>query len=423
MTSKFSTGPSFSVPKGFLAGGGCVGIKKKADALDVAILHSTSPCTSASVFTLNRVRAAPVLVCETLRSTQVGVQSVFVNSGCANAVTGEKGLKDAWRLHEVMEETGYGKSFVLSTGVIGQFLPMEKIEKGIREKGCIGNGSNTLEESEQGWSQAAKAIMTTDLYPKLASRAVQTHTGETFTVSGICKGAGMIHPNMATMLAVLATDAAIPQPTLQSLLQSVVNRTFNCISVDGDTSTNDTVVLLANGQASPSPLAGEDLNGFETALESVCRELAQLIVKDGEGATKFVTITVEGGASFEECKKVATTIATSSLCKTAFFGQDANWGRIIAAIGYSGVQVTPSEIGLWLEESKAEDLPEPTTVTTIPLLLDGQPCPFDEDSASAILQKPQFSFRTRIGAGSHKATVWTCDLTFDYVRINASYRS
>ena len=233
----------------------------------------------------------------------------------------------------------------------------------------------------------------------------------------------MIHPNMATMLAVLATDAAIPQPTLQSLLQSVVNRTFNCISVDGDTSTNDTVVLLANGQASPSPLAGEDLNGFETALESVCRELAQLIVKDGEGATKFVTITVEGGASFEECKKVATTIATSSLCKTAFFGQDANWGRIIAAIGYSGVQVTPSEIGLWLEESKAEDLPEPTTVTTIPLLLDGQPCPFDEDSASAILQKPQFSFRTRIGAGSHKATVWTCDLTFDYVRINASYRS
>jgi len=404
---------TFQAPKGFWAGGERVGIKKRKDALDLAIISSYSPCSVAATFTQNKFCAAPVILCrELLQKHPTNISSVVVTSGCANAVTGVKGLEDAKRIQKLMEISDYGKSFVMSTGVIGEYLPMDLIEKAFEAESPVGS-KKFLSEEELGWQRAAQAFMTTDTSPKLASRQFKLGDGPVFTVSGIAKGAGMIHPNMATLLGAITTDVGIPAAVLQNCLKSAVDKSFNSITVDGDTSTNDTIVCLANGAAG-SVETEEQITNFQSCLDEVCIDLAQKIVKDGEGATKFVTICLEGASTHEEAKTAAMCIAKSSLCKTAFFGEDANWGRIICALGYSGIQFNPTSVGLWLEGNNGPSLQ---------LMQDGQPCKFDEGDAKPLLQQKEFGFRVKVGNGSGSATVWTCDFSLDYVTINADYRS
>jgi glutamate N-acetyltransferase/amino-acid N-acetyltransferase len=290
---------------------------------------------------------------------------------------------------------------VLSTGVIGVQLPMDALSKGIDA------AVKTLDTDK--WDAAARAIMTTDTRPKIASLA----TDAGYTITGIAKGAGMIAPNMATMLAVMATDASMPGDALTGALQAAVQKTFNRIVVDGDMSTNDTVLLLANGASKTQVSAGD--SAFQAALESVCTQLAQAIVRDGEGATKFVTIEVTGAAVTADAHAIAQSIARSPLCKTAFFGADPNWGRILCAAGYAGIDIPPDNLQLWLLD--AEGIP------TIHMVEDGQPCEYDEQPAVALMRQPEWGFRLDLGMGDKSAIVWTCDLSYEYVTINGHYRT
>ena len=339
------------------------------------------------------------------QATSIG--GVVINSGCANACTGEQGLRDARTMMRLASDAGIANSLVMSTGVIGPFLPMDKIQLGLT------SASQALTSAPSGWESASRAIMTTDTVPKLLSRSFELSPGKTFTIAGMCKGAGMIHPNMATMLGVLTTDAAVSADCLKAATHFAVDRSFNAISVDGDMSTNDTVAVLANGQ---SPALGKadaiasvshpSFAVFQSALTAFAIELSQKLVRDGEGATKFVTVEVLNGATFAEARTVASSIATSALVKTAMYGQDANWGRIVCAVGYAGVDVDPAKVSLWFVDD-GNDSPE----GNLHLLKDGQPYQTDEERATELVRRSDIHIRIDLGKGHEHATMWTCDFS------------
>ena len=404
------------IVKGFDAGAVAAGIKKNG-APDLALVASRVPCRAAGVFTRNLFPAAPVIYDRQLLAfNPEAIHAVLINAGCANACTGPEGAANAriaaeqTALHLGAHEHSV---FVMSTGVIGVQLPMDKVLAGIPRV------IETL--APDGWMAAAEAIMTTDTRPKLATRTVQL--GDvTATLTGIAKGAGMIHPNMATMLAVIATDAFIAQPLLQQALTEATNASFNRISIDGDTSTNDTVLLLANSLADNEEIVAapsESFAAFTAVLTDLCTELAQAIVRHGEGVTKFVTVRVRSAASDADAHQAANTIATSPLVKTAFFGGDANWGRILAAVGRAGVQVVPERCDLFIDGG-----PDARTRSgELQLVAGGVPLSYSEAAASAIFAQPEIDVRVELGLGAGAATVWTSDLSYEYVRINGDYRT
>lgn len=403
---------------GFDAAGIAAGIKKNGSP-DLAIIASRVPCRAAGVFTTNQFPAASVIYNRQLLAFNPElIYGVVVNAGCANACTGTLGNVNTRVMAEEAERhLGAGDStvFVLNTGVIGVQLPMPKIGAGIAQ------ASQTLRPD--GWLDAATAIMTTDTRPKLASRTLALGDA-TVTLTGVAKGAGMIHPNMATMLSVMATDANIAQPLLQTALATAANLSFNRISVDGDTSTNDTLLLLANGLAGNDEIldaADPAFLAFQSALTDLCVELAQAIVRDGEGATKFITLDVRGAESDADAHRIANAIATSPLVKTAFYGGDANWGRILAAAGYAGVILDPDRVNLAIAGGAAGVMEDP-----VQLVAGGLPTAYAEADAAAIFAQPEVHVTLDLDAGGTKcgqATVWTCDLSHDYVSINADYRT
>ncbi len=405
MSAVGTTSGGVATAKGFRAAGISAGIKA-TKKLDLALLVSDRPATAAAVFTLNKVQAAPVLVSKEHLETSGGVvQAIVVNSGCANACTGDVGMADARAMAaEAARLVGCPAEQVLvaSTGVIGVNLPMDKLKSGIPQ-------AFAALASSDG-SQAAQAIMTTDPFPK-ETAATLTVGGHTVTVGGMAKGSGMIGPNMAphaTMLAFVTTDAKVAQPLLRRALVEVVDETFNAITVDGDTSTNDTVMLLANG-ASGVTIGEADYAPFVGALRAVCLELALGIVRGGEGATKLVTITVSGAASVAEARTTAKAIGTSLLVKTALHGGDPNWGRLLAVAGRAGVG---------FDERRAK-----VTIGSIVLFENGRPYDDRASQASDYLQATDVSVGVDLGVGSAAATVWTCDLSAEYVKINAEYRT
>jgi len=386
------------------------------------MIASDTPCNVAAMFTTNKVCAAPVLVCkEILKKYNNTGQCVVINSGCANAVTGEEGMKNARTMSSLASKSLNLKqeALVMSTGVIGVQLDMAKIEKGVEL------ASKDLQESDDAWHLASKGIMTTDMFPKIVS----ARFGKTkpISIAGIAKGAGMIHPNMATMLSVLCTDAKISTSCLDKALKYAVERSFNSVTVDGDTSTNDTVAIFANGQAGNAEITdpnGQEYKEFQEELVQASIYLAKLLVRDGEGATKLVTIHIKGAASKESAKTVANSIAKSSLVKTAMYGQDANWGRVLAAVGYSGVDVIPEKISLWFAKGEGDQpFKETIPADAMPLLKNGTPLNFDEAQAKELLKNKDIAIFVDLGLGDFQTTMWTCDLTFDYIKINASYRS
>lgn len=403
-----------TAPKGFRAAGVHAGIKRKRK--DVAVIVSDVPAAAAGTYTTNVVQAAPIHVTKE-HIAKGPIRAIVCNSGNANAVTGAEGLADA-RQMAVWTADAIGVApeeiAVASTGVIGVRLPMEKVADGIKRAVAaldVGDwGQSGEENSDSGSMAAARAIMTTDTRPKQIAVEL-TLKGKTVRIGAIAKGSGMIHPNMATMLAFVTTDAAVAPETLQQVVSRSVERTYNRITVDGDTSTNDMVVVLANGLAENEPLHADDpeLVVFEEALNYVNTYLAKEIARDGEGATKLIEVRVEGAASEADALQVARSIAGSSLVKTAVYGNDANWGRILAAAGYSGVQFDPSAVDIFIGD--------------VAVARQGAGAAFDEEKAALVLQQPEVVLTVQLNAGDASATVWTCDLTEDYVKINASYRT
>lgn len=390
-------------PKGFLAGGIACGIKKTAKT-DLALIVSKQPAIAAGVVTTNKVKAAPILLSQRHLENQT-VRAIVANSGNANACVGPQGDRDAEAMVEAAAKyLGIAKEEVLvaSTGVIGVRLPVEKIETTL---------SNTTEFlSETGSLAAAEAIMTTDTFSKEVAVEFEIN-GIPVRIGGIAKGSGMIHPNMATMLGFITTDADIDSKMLQQAVSRAGEISFNRVTVDGDMSTNDCLFILANGQAGNSIINGfgPKYDLFSKALETVCVELAKMLAKDGEGATKFVEIIVAGGRSEAEAVQVGKSIATSSLVKTAIFGEDANWGRILAAAGYSGVDIEPEKVNIFLGD--------------LLVCQNGTGLVFDEVQAKGILQQKDLLIKVDLGQGNSEATVWTCDFSYDYVKINGSYRT
>jgi len=388
--------------RGFRAAGISAGIKANRNP-DLALIVSDVPATAAAVFTINKAQAAPVVVSkEHLEKSGGVVRAIVVNSGCANACTGEAGMTAAREMASATAAlVGCAPEQVLvaSTGVIGVGLPMDKIRSGLPQA-FAALGSN------QG-PQAARAIMTTDPFPKEASAAV-TIGAKTVTIGGMAKGSGMIEPMMATMLGFVTTDAAVAQPILRRALVEVVNDTFNAITVDGECSTNDTVMLLANGQSGVT-IGEAEYAAFVAGLRAVCLELALGIVRGGEGATKLVTVTVSGAASPAEARKAAKAIANSPLVKTAIHGGDPNWGRLIAVAGRAGVAFEPQRAKV--------------TIGSIVLFEHGRPYDDRAPQAAEYLRGTDLAVGVDLGAGSDASTVWTCDLSAEYVKINAEYRT
>ncbi|KAL9945252.1 hypothetical protein D7B24_007880 [Verticillium nonalfalfae] len=423
-----------SYPQGFQASGILVGVKPgNKTKPDLAFLTSDRPCAAAAVFTKNKFQAAPVTFSRDLlkRRGNRGIRGVLINSGCANAVTGKGGLEDASLMAKAADEQlggedGAGSStIVMSTGVIGQRLPIDKIV------GNVGAAHGALGSGHKDWLACATAICTTDTFPKLMSRtfSLPSSPGVEYRMAGMTKGAGMIHPNMATLLGVVATDAPIAPGVMPSVLKHAVDRSFNSITIDGDTSTNDTVALLANGAAGGQEISSvdsPDYAAFQTVLSDFSADLAKLIVRDGEGATKFVTIRVVDSASEEAARKVASTIARSPLVKTALYGRDANWGRILCATGYALI----SEPGQDINEV-ASIVSEKTNVSFVPtdgsaelkLLVNGEPETVDEARASEILELEDLEILVKLGTGDKQATYWTCDYSHEYITINGDYRT
>ncbi len=384
-------------PQGFLAGAVEAAVKYKG-RLDLGILYSEEPCTSAAVFTANKVKAAPIL----LSMKNIGkrrVRAVVVNSGCANACTGGKGLKDATDMADfTAAKLGIRPSTVIvaSTGVIGTGLPMERIKAGIEKADLSRNGGHRL----------ARAIMTTDTRPKeIAVRAVDS-TGH-YTIGGIAKGAGMIHPNMATLLGFLATDAKVEARFLQKALAAAVETSFNMITIDGDTSTNDMVSIMANGAANNELIAEKNGRVFQQALDTVCRYLACSIAADGEGATKLIEVSVEGAKNIAEARKIARIIAGSALVKSAIHGNDPNWGRIVAALGRSGTAMDEKKLDVLLQGEM--------------VMQAGCPLPFKKDKLSRRLKTDKVTISVCLNIGNGKASAWGCDLSQEYVTINSDY--
>ena len=409
------SGEFLAVP-GFDAAGIAAGIKKNG-APDLALIASPTPCRSAALFTQNAFPAAPVTYSRRLLAfNPEGVYAVIINAGCANACTGTPGDANARLTAEAAAlalGAGDNTVYVMSTGVIGVQLPMDRLLP------AVPRAADALRPD--GWSDAARAIMTTDTRPKLFSK--QTTIGSTtVTLTGIAKGAGMIHPNMATLLALVATDAHVAQPLLQRALRCAAEVSFNRISVDGDTSTNDTLLLLANGAAGNDELtdeAGPGYAEFLAALTALCTDLAHAVVRDGEGATRFVAITVAGAESDAAAQLAANTVATSPLVKTAFFGGDANWGRVLAAVGRSGSRVEPERAALTIDGGPGAG----TRLGALQLVEGGTPLAYSEEEATAIFAQPEIDVLVELGLGQGRATVWTTDLSHGYVSINGDYRS
>ena len=395
-------------PMGFTAVAVAAGIKKE-NQLDFAMVHSAQDCSCAAMFTQSQVVAAPVIVDkETLARNNSHLRTVVINSKNANACTGEQGLANAQATQQIAAQAlgcQPDQILVLSTGVIGVQLPLDKMEAGIEE------GAKGL--STENGRLAAEAIMTTDTHPKHLAVSVKL-PGGTVTIGGMAKGSGMLHPNMATLLSVLTTDAAIAPDVLNGLLQTAVNLSFNRISIDGDTSTNDTIFLLANGMSETAVADPDSLVRFSAALNQLCTALAHMIVRDGEGATKFVEIQVTGAKSETEAHQIANTIATSPLVKTAFAGSDANWGRLLMAAGRAGVAFDQTKINLWIGTAQPDELQ---------LVANGTPTEYQEKDAAAVFAEPEFMVRLDLGDGGETAVVWTTDLSHDYVTINADYRT
>jgi glutamate N-acetyltransferase/amino-acid N-acetyltransferase len=399
-----------NIPQGFTFAGVACGLKPTG-APDLALIASDRPCAAAAVFTQNKFPAAPVLYDRNLiAGNPMGLRAVAINSGCANACTGEIGLVDAREMAGLAERAlgqPSGSCAVMSTGVIGTRLPMDKIRRGIEL------AASRL--SPDGWDPASRAIMTTDTRPKTAYRQAGGAT-----LFGMAKGAGMIHPNMATMLSLIVTDAAVAPEVLAGMLHRAADASFNCITVDGDTSTNDTVLVLANGASEVKVSSAFEVPGiaFLAALTDLCSSLAQQIVRDGEGATKFITVQVKGAATNADARLAAKAIANSPLVKTAFYGGDANWGRILAAVGYSGAGVDPKRTDLWIAPGTGDG-----RATLIQLVRGGQVVTYSEEMASTIFAGQEIAVSVALGLGTGQATVWTCDLSHGYVDINGHYRT
>ncbi len=378
---------------------------KKPGRLDLGLIYSETPATVAAVFTTNKVKAAPVIL-SMERSKSGTARAVIVNSGNANACTGSQGMEDALETCRLVT-LGLGipdeAVLVASTGVIGVPIPMERVRKGIPSL-IAGLETGTL-------ADLATSIMTTDTFPKLETRSGEAD-GKPYAIAGIAKGAGMIMPNMATMLAFLVTDAAVDPVWLGTVFRESNEASFNMITVDGDTSTNDTSLILANGMAGNAPLSADspDASRFIEVLNEVLLSLARQIVKDGEGATKFVTVTVKGAVSNTDAKKAAMAIANSNLVKTAFFGQDANWGRILAAVGYSGAEVDPGLVDLYFDD----------VLMVRNGIFAGAAAEVD---GGQVLRNSEFTVTVDLKLGEGQATVFTTDLSYDYVKINADYRT
>ncbi|KAG8532149.1 uncharacterized protein KY384_003789 [Bacidia gigantensis] len=418
---------SGTYPKGFRVSGTHVGVKPTNTRIpDLGLFVSERPCTAAAVFTQNICQAAPVTVSrETLqRRGGSDIRALIVNSGCANAVTGKGGLEDANSMAEAVDTNLLPKpegssTLVMSTGVIGQRLPIRKILD------AVPKAFSTLESSHESWLITARSICTTDTFPKLMSTTftLPSSSGRQYSLAGMAKGAGMIHPNMATLLGILSTDAPIPVDTLRTSLKSAVDSSFNAISIDGDTSTNDTVALLANGAAGGDLVnKAEDVVAFSSVLTTFAQSLSQLVVRDGEGATKFVRIRIANAEQESDAKKIASSIARSPLVKTALYGKDANWGRILCAVGY-----TPDLSAGAVEMEKTSVSFVPTDGSgMLRLLLNGEPQQVDEVRAAEILAAEDLEILVDLGKRGERlaeASYWTCDFSHEYVTINGDYRT
>ena len=405
MTATKGRLPDLHPVPGFRLGSGRAGIKSP-DRADLVVMELAAGSVCAAVFTRNAFCAAPVLVArEHLKDSPA--EYLLVNTGNANAGTGAEGVRDAQQCcSDLAELAGCSATAVLpfSTGVIGEPLPVDRIRSGLPE--AIGN------LADDGWAAAATGILTTDTRPKGACRQIEID-GHVVTVTGIAKGAGMIRPDMATMLAFIATDARVAVNPLQSCLSTAVNKSFNRITVDGDTSTNDACVLVATGKAAlpEMDIADESFRLFSAAVTEVCVELAQAIVRDGEGATRFVTVSVEGGRDSDECLNVAYTVAHSPLVKTALFAGDPNWGRILAAVGRAGIEdLSLQDVEIYLDD--------------VCIVRDGgRSADYRETAGQQVMDQPEMIIRIVLGRGDYSEQIWTCDLSYDYVKINAEYRT
>ncbi|WP_314587524.1 bifunctional glutamate N-acetyltransferase/amino-acid acetyltransferase ArgJ [Paenibacillus terrigena] len=397
---------SVTIPKGFRAGGLHCGLKK-TERNDLGAILCEVPATAAAVYTTNVFQAAPLKVTRESIAAEGKLQAVIVNSGNANACTGQQGEQDAYQMrNEIAEQLGVPNHYVAvaSTGVIGELLKMDRVSAGITQLPA------RLSSDAAGAEEFSQAILTTDLVKKEICVAVQVG-GQTVHIAGAAKGSGMIHPNMATMLAFMTTDAVIDQADLQQLLGQTTDVTFNMITVDGDTSTNDMLVAMASGLAGNETLQSNhpDWDAYAAAFRHVCEHLAQAIARDGEGATKLVEVNVSGAVSDQSARAIAKTVIGSSLVKSAVFGADANWGRIIAAVGRAGEPVNPETVDIRLGD--------------ITVLTQSRPVPFDEDIALEYLKGNTVTIHVALNNGEGVATAWGCDLTYDYVRINAAYRT
>jgi glutamate N-acetyltransferase / amino-acid N-acetyltransferase len=391
-----------TTPKGFTAGGMHSGIKRKK--LDLGYIYSEVPATTAGVYTTNLFQAAPLVVTQRSIEVEQKIQAILVNSGNANACTGDQGLQDAYQMQkEFAKALGIKDHYVAvtSTGVIGVPLPMDKINSGIQQ---------ILKIEHSGAEQFEHAILTTDTCIK--NIAIQMEIdGKIVTIGGAAKGSGMIHPNMATMLGFVTTDANIDYPELSEALKSITNQTFNMISVDGDSSTNDMVLVMANGVAQNDKLTKEhpSWNLFIDGLKIVCESLAKKIARDGEGATKLVEVQVCNAPTIEGARAIGKAIISSNLVKTAIYGTDPNWGRIVCAVGYSGVLIDPNQVSV--------------AIGPYQVVEKGLPCDMVEEDVKKYLEQENIYIYVNLNQGDEKATAWGCDLSYDYVRINASYRT
>lgn len=393
-----------TAPQGFLAAGVKAGIKASGNH-DVAVIYSTVPASTGAVFTQNKMCAAPVLVSREVAQEAVA-QAIIVNSGCANACTGEQGLLDAREMQAFAADLlGIEPQnvYVCSTGVIGHFLPMDKIKNGLAD------AVDVMDENEG--ESCAMAIQTTDTFIKRAAYEFEVG-GKTSRIAGIAKGAGMIHPNMATMLTFLTTDAAIAPDVLKRAVKAAADKSFNMVVVDGDTSTNDSMIVLANGLAENEIIFSEehpDYQAFFEALVTCAQDLAKLIARDGEGATKFLEVNVVGAATWKDAKAAAMAIAKSPLVKTAFFGEDPNWGRIVCAAGYSGAVMNADKVNL--------------SIGGVRLVENGMNCNIPLTSLTDIMSEHDITMTIDMAAGNECATVWTCDFSYEYVKINGEYHT
>ena len=400
---------SITNPKGFYATGSHIGIKDYKK--DLALIYSKVPAKAAGVFTSNIVKASSILWNQNLTQNPDGTRAIVINSGNANACTGEVGMKHTELMATELAsclEVNKNQVLVASTGIIGVPLPIDTIITGIK------NTYKKLGNTKLDANLATEAIMTTDTHQKQISVEFSVE-GKKIRIGGIAKGSGMIHPNMATMLAFITTDLNISKELLNKALKKSVDDSYNMISVDGDTSTNDMVILLANGLGGNSEIKeeNEDYYLFEQALHYVNLFLAQEIVRDGEGAKKFIAVKVNGAASKNDARLISKSVITSNLVKTAFFGEDANWGRIIAAMGYSGANFNPTKVSIIFHNGSH----------SINLMQNGTPVQFDEELALKILKKNEITVELQLKEGNGEAIAWGCDLSYDYVKINGDYRS